>query len=122
MCRLDMGEGENMLTIAKITGNKTGYEVEKEFCIVRDAGKYKKGGLYVCKILNRFTDCKGNEHFVVIPISSKEITGINYELAGKIYNNPQYGMGYLIKKGYTQDDVENFYEEVVQEFLESLTR
>lgn len=72
-----------MLTIAKVTNDKGGYEVFNDFCIIRDAKKYQIGKLYICKILNRFTDKNGNDHFVVVPIS-EPITGTNYNDAAKI--------------------------------------
>lgn len=72
-----------MLTMAKVINNKGGYEVFNNFCIIRGADKLQKGRLYVCKILNRFEDKNGNDHFVVAPISGP-ITGTNYNDAAKI--------------------------------------
>lgn len=108
-----------MLTIAKITGKKSGYEVENGFCIVRDADKYEEGCLYVCKILSRFIDSKGNDHFVVTPISDHIVKIINFDQASKIYRNQTYGLSYLITKGY-QQHVGDYYDDAVQDFFGSL--
>lgn len=109
-----------MLTIAKVINTKGGYEVKYGFCIVRDAEKYEKGELYVCKIVNRFTDSNGDAHLVVVPMHNEPVSKINYDLAEKIEHHTSDGISYLRKEGYSEDDVSDFYEDTVQNFWDSL--
>lgn len=132
-----------MLTIAKITSNKAGYEVDKDFCLVRDAKKYRKNNLYVSKVLNRFQDSEGNDHFVVTPVSNSPVTDINYDLASKIYTGHRDGIRYLLEDHcpddlrdvrqcannhlhYNIDNADDYeqsvYHDFVQEYLSNLAR
>lgn len=108
-----------MLTIAKVTNaaSNAGYEVEKDFCLIRNGKKYQRGALYVCKVINRFDGREGREHFVVKPLS-EPVKEINYDLASKIYNGDDAGKGFLESKGYPVD-YDN-YEEIVQDYFASL--
>lgn len=85
-----------MLTICKVTSTTAGYEVFNNFCLIRDAKKYTAGAVYVCKILNRFSDSNGNDHFAVTPISDKPISAINYDLATKIATGARDGVMFLL--------------------------
>ena len=85
-----------MLTICKVTSTTAGYEVLNDFCLIRNAKKYTVGDMYVCKILNRFTDCHGNDHFAVKPISENPIKTINYALATKIAAGERDGVIFLL--------------------------
>lgn len=108
-----------MLTIAKVTDSTkdAGYEVERDFCLIRDGKKYQNGDIYVCKILNRFRGKDGREHFVVKPIS-EPVKDINYDLASKIYKGHDTGKEFLESIGYPADQEE--YEEIVQDYFSSL--
>lgn len=130
-----------MLTIAKIISGKAGYEVSNDFCLVRDARKYRVGDMFVCKILSRFCDYKGNDHFVVTPIVDRAVTDINYALATKIYRGEHEGIIYILSRNcpqelnsvYTQatenlhyainnatEYEKDVYDSVVQDYLSSL--
>lgn len=132
-----------MLTIVKITSNKAGYEVSNNFCLIRDAKKYKLGEVYVCKVLSRFEDRNGNDHFVVNPISDHPVNAINYDLASKIYNGHRDGIAYLLKDGcpdglqelygHVMDDSrydidsateyeKDMYNDIVQDFISNLAQ
>ena len=107
-----------MLTIVKISG-KSGYEPENNFCIVRDVEKYQNGALYVCKVLNRFQDAKGNDHFVVKPISDP-VEEINYDIARKILSGHDDGISFLESKGHLSPEYE--YDEAVQNYFTALSQ
>lgn len=108
-----------MLTIAKVTDSKhnAGYEVERDFCLIRNGKKYQNGALYVCRVLNRFQGSDGKEHFVVKPMS-EPVTDINYDLASKICRGHDGGKEFLESIGYPVDQEE--YEEIVQDYFSSL--
>ena len=74
-----------MLTVAKIINERSGYEPNLNFCIVKNAKQFEKGSLYICKILNRFWDKNKNPHFVVEPLSNK-IEDHNYDYFLKLFN------------------------------------
>lgn len=131
-----------MLTIAKITDIKkgAGYEIMNDFCLIRDAKKYEEHKVYVCKILNRFEDRKGNIHFAVTPISGP-ITSISYALAREIYLGFSDGIRHLLSQNcpeelcqirekasepnYTVEEVndeeQELYSEWVQTYFASLS-
>lgn len=85
-----------MLTICKITSATAGYEAFNNFCLIRDAKKYVVGRLNVSKVLNRFEDHNGRDHFVVTPILDQPVTEINYDLALKICNGTRTGIVSLL--------------------------
>lgn len=85
-----------MLTICKVASTTAGYEVFNDFCLIRNAKRYTVGGVYVCKILNRFTDRHGNDHFAVKPIFDTPVKAINYALAAKIAAGERDGLIFLL--------------------------
>lgn len=86
-----------MLTICKITSETAGYEAFNDFCLVRGAKKYLVGSVYVSKVLNRFEDCNGNDHFAVTPITAQPTTTINYDLAVQICKGTHEGIQVLLQ-------------------------